>query len=78
MFAAAEKQSLRDHNNRAWAVWYTATLGRAKKIPALSRLQVRANRRQPQTWQAQYAIMQAWYARQQVAIQMKKEMADGR
>ena len=39
-FDAHNEMQIKDHNDRAWLAWHSAGLGRAKRMPPLSRLQI--------------------------------------
>lgn len=48
-FEAANSRLMREHNDRAWAAWHTAGLGRGKTMPPLRSLMAK----EPQSMQQQ-------------------------
>ena len=54
------EQFVREHNERAWMVFYIAAQIRAKKPLTLKKLQAKPKRREPQTWQQQLQAARMW------------------
>jgi hypothetical protein len=56
----AKEAALREeYNGRAILAWNIANLSRARRLPKVDTLFVR-ERKQPQTWQEQHALMKQW------------------
>ena len=56
-----------------WLAWHVAAFQRSKRLPDLKSLYIQEKPR-PQTWQEQYAIMEAYAARHNKALEMKKKL----
>jgi hypothetical protein len=56
----AKEAALREeYNGRAILAWNIANLSRARRLPKVDSLFVR-ERKRPQTWQEQFALMKQW------------------
>ena len=52
----------REHNDRAWAAWHTAGLGRIKRFPKLKELTLGDKEPRRQTIEEQIHIARQWTA----------------
>ena len=43
---ASRDRAIVRHNERAWHTWHTAAIGRAKKVPRLSKFQIKIKKAQ--------------------------------
>ncbi len=66
VMAGARQRVEREHNERAWLAWTTATLSRQKRMTPLRQLQVKSSgrgktgRRKRQDWQTHEQLLADW------------------